>query len=672
MEQQAATRTERSEYIVLARRYRPTRFEDVIGQQHVTRTLQNAIRAGRVHHAYLFTGSRGVGKTTVARILARALNHEGGPTAEPPPLTDPHDDPGSADVIEIDGASHTGVDNVRELRESVRYLPSRSRYKIYIIDEVHMLSTGAFNALLKTLEEPPPHVVFVFATTEPHKIPATILSRCQRFDFKRVPTGVLVEHMQGLLGQEGVAVDAAGLSLIARAAEGGVRDSLSLLDQVIAYASSDAEGEISATQVAEVLGVADRRVLFALSAAVLQHDAAAALNVVDELFRDGHDLSQVAQAFTAHLRDLVVVATCDHAAPLLDATEAELDELRKQSSQADTGLLTQHFDRFAHAAEEIARSSFPRLLFEIALVELVNAEPLLPLGDLLERLERLERGLASGAAGGAGGSSGGRGGAPKPQASKGPPRRAPLDFKTPGLDGGPKRRADGAPTPPQREPEPPRRGPEPPPIEHRGPEPPPIEHRGPEPPPIESASPAPPQTIEPSAPQQAPEPKAPLPEPTAESESAPTAPTRSAGGTALFASGDELSRWQRLLERVGAPLATTFAAGRLLGWKNGAVELGYASGAFEFSWAQDPKRRQTFAERCADVLGKPLEVRVRALTVDEERSPEATQLSAIEARERQREERVRRLREEAEGHPITRSLIDNFGAKILRVSVDND
>jgi DNA polymerase III delta prime subunit len=243
LEQQAATR---SEYVVLARRYRPTRFEEVIGQQHVTRTLQNAIRAGRVHHAYLFTGSRGVGKTTVARILARALNHEGGPTAEPPPLKDPHDDPGSADVIEIDGASHTGVDNVRELRESVRYLPSRSRHKIYIIDEVHMLSTGAFNALLKTLEEPPPHVVFVFATTEPHKIPATILSRCQRFDFKRVPTGILVEHMQGLLGQEGVQVEGPGLSLIARAAEGGVRDSLSLLDQVIAYARQRERGRRSA------------------------------------------------------------------------------------------------------------------------------------------------------------------------------------------------------------------------------------------------------------------------------------------------------------------------------------------------------------------------------------------------------------------------------------------
>lgn len=390
-EPSSSTKETRREYVVLARRYRPSRFEEVIGQEHVTRTLQNAITSERVHHAYLFTGSRGVGKTTVARILARALNHPDGPTASPPPL-DKNDDQQSVDVIEIDGASHTGVDNVRELRESVRYLPSKSRYKIYIIDEVHMLSTGAFNALLKTLEEPPPHVIFVFATTEPHKIPATILSRCQRFDFKRVPTTTLVEHLENLTSQEGIKVEKAGLALIARAAEGGVRDSLSLLDQVIAYAASDDE-LISAKMVADVLGVADRRVLFALSAAIFNRDAAAALSTIDNLFRDGHDLSQVAQAFTMHLRDLIVAASCNDPAPLIDATEAELDELIEQAKSVELSLLQQHFDRFAHATEEITRSMFPRLLFEMVLVELVYAEPLLPLGDLLERLESLERGL---------------------------------------------------------------------------------------------------------------------------------------------------------------------------------------------------------------------------------------------------------------------------------------
>jgi DNA polymerase-3 subunit gamma/tau len=397
------------DYVVLARRYRPMQFEEVIGQQHVTQTLQNAIRANRVHHAYLFTGSRGVGKTTVARILARALNHPDGPTPTPPP---PEPDASQAvDVIEIDGASHTGVDDVRELRESVRYLPSGSRYKIYIIDEVHMLSTSAFNALLKTLEEPPAHVVFVFATTEPHKIPATILSRCQRFDFKRVATPVLVEHQKKLLEQERIEVEPAGLATIARAAEGGVRDSLSLLDQVIAFASSDVETTvITAKQVAEVLGVADRRSLFALSAALLDRDAKAALSVVQTLFADGHDLSQFSHAFVAHLRDLVVVASCDNPGPLVEATEAELSDLVTQAQTGGRSLWQQHFDRFAHTAEQIARSTFSKLLLEMVLVEMAHAEPLMPLGDLLDRLEQLERRTAGSrpAPGSPGGGSGHR------------------------------------------------------------------------------------------------------------------------------------------------------------------------------------------------------------------------------------------------------------------------
>ena len=434
---------DREAYVVLARRYRPDQLEQVVGQEHVTRTLQNAIASGRVHHAYLFTGSRGVGKTTVARILAKALNCDEGATAHPcDACTSCKEIKGgvSVDVYEIDGASHTGVDDVRELRESVRYQPARCRYKIYIIDEVHMLSTSAFNALLKTLEEPPPHVVFIFATTEPHKIPATILSRCQRFDFKRVPDPVLIRHLGTLCEREKTTVERAGLALIARASEGSVRDALSLLDQVIAYASGES---ISATRVAEVLGVADRRVLFELSRAVLARDAQAALAVVGRLFEGGQDLAQFAQAFLAHLRDLTVVRTCQDPAPLLDATEAELEELRLQASGGEpegrTGaeLLPQHFDRFARAAEEIARSSFPRLLLEMVLIEMVHAEPLLPLGDLLERLERMEGRL--------GGATPPSFGGPRP-ASRGPD--APRSSSVARSESGPARRVEAPPAPP--------------------------------------------------------------------------------------------------------------------------------------------------------------------------------------------------------------------------------
>lgn len=383
-----------SEYVVLARRYRPSQFEQVIGQEHVTRTLQNAISEGRVHHAYLFTGSRGIGKTTVARILAKALNCESGPTPTPCDKCEICTQVGnSVDIYEIDGASHTGVDDVRELRENVRYLPARARRKIYIIDEVHMLSTSAFNALLKTLEEPPPHVVFVFATTEPHKIPATILSRCQRFDFRRVATPILVEHLKGLIKKEKIKVDKEGLSLIARASEGSVRDALSLLDQVIAY--SGKEEKIDSNRVAEVLGVADRRVLFELSEAILKKDANVALSVVAKLFTDGQDLSLFAQSFLFHLRDLIVVKSCKDPAPLLDVTEAEMKSLTEQVKSEGSELLQQYFDQFARAAEEISRSSFPRLLFEMVLIEMVNAEILLPLGDLLLRLEEMERAFVS-------------------------------------------------------------------------------------------------------------------------------------------------------------------------------------------------------------------------------------------------------------------------------------
>jgi DNA polymerase-3 subunit gamma/tau len=577
-------------YLVLARRYRPTQFGEVIGQEHVTRTLENAIGASRVHHAYLFTGSRGVGKTTVARIMAKALNCETGPTAHPcdrcPSCVEIREGR-AVDVFEIDGASHTGVDDVRALREGVRYMPTSNRHKIYIIDEVHMLSTSAFNALLKTLEEPPPHVVFIFATTEPHKIPATILSRCQRFDFKRVAAPVLVKHLGDLCERERVRVARGGLSLIARASEGSVRDGLSLLDQVIAYHSAGEEAEITAEKVAEVLGVADRRVLFELSRALLGRDARGALQVVDRLFESGHDLSQFARAFLGHLRDLAVVRTCKDPEPLLDVTEAELEELVRQASSDGGELLSQQFDHFARVTEEIARSAFPRLVLEMAAIEMAGAQPLLPLGDLLERLERMEARVARG--------TGGAGGMP----------RLPT-----GGEGGRGRTTGSATTRTQRDAQP-----------------------------VGGPRPA------------------------------------GAGAAPMGGDGEPLERWQRLLEQVlqQEPVAASaFAAGRLVSWVDDKVVLGYPPDSFELGWARDPHKLEAFEQECSRHAGRKLLVQIRELRAEEEASPEVQRASAFQQRAEQQADRARKLREEAEGHPITRMFVETFGATIDNISTEAD
>jgi DNA polymerase-3 subunit gamma/tau len=385
-------------YLVLARKYRPQRFADLAGQEHVARTLTNAIALGRVHHAFLFTGARGIGKTSAARILAKALCCEKGPTADPCgecAICKSIVSGQSVDVLEIDGASNTGVDDVRTLREGVRYLPAEARKKVYIIDEVHMLSTSAFNALLKTLEEPPPHVVFIFATTESHKIPATILSRCQRYDFKLLSTNALCEHLAQILAKEGIDCEPEAVRLLAREAAGSVRDGLSLLDQVLAFVGKD---KLTRERIAEVLGVADRTLLFQLAGSVLDHDAASALRGLAEAVERGVDLVQLSRSFLGLLHDLEIVSLVPDAAELIDATAEEIAEAKKLAHKAPRGLVTALFERWARAVEDAARSQTPRLIIEMALIDLCFAEPLLPLGDLLERLGKLETRLAGTAA----------------------------------------------------------------------------------------------------------------------------------------------------------------------------------------------------------------------------------------------------------------------------------
>src|SRR5258708_7081961 len=321
-------------YLVLARKYRPQRFADLVGQEHVARTLTNAILGNRVHHAFLFTGARGVGKTSAARILAKALCCQKGPTPEPCGVCEQCLEIAggrSVDVVEIDAASNTKVEETKSVLEGVRYAPARARSKVYIIDEVHMLSSHSFNALLKTLEEPPPHVVFIFATTEVHKIPVTILSRCQRFDFKLISTVKLTEHLQGVLAKETIAADEEAVRVIARQAAGSVRDGLSLLDQVIAYVG---DAKLTRDIVAEVLGVADRRLLVELAGCVLARDAGATLRSLARAVDGGVDLGQLARAFLGFLRDLEIVARVKDAQDLVDATADELREVQTLVARA--------------------------------------------------------------------------------------------------------------------------------------------------------------------------------------------------------------------------------------------------------------------------------------------------------------------------------------------------
>ncbi len=384
-------------YLVLARKWRPSTFDEVVGQGHVTRTLKNAIELNRVAHALLFTGSRGVGKTSCARILAKALNCEHGPTPSPCgecPACVEINSGASVDVFEIDGASNNSVEQIREIRESVKFLPSKGKRKMYIIDEVHMLSTSAFNALLKTLEEPPEHVLFVFATTEPHKIPDTILSRCQRYDFKRIAEREIVSALERIGAAEKLEVAPEAYHHIAREAQGGMRDSLSLLDQVIAFCGTT----IDEKQTREVLGIADRGVLFALTQALFEGDANTALEVVDQLFRFGLDLKKFAGELVQHLRDLMVVKVCGDPARLVDVPSSELTKMSSLVENVHPARIHRLFGAMLEGADNVNRSPYPKLVLEMTLMRLCHQGSTLPLGDVLDGLSRLEARLAAGGA----------------------------------------------------------------------------------------------------------------------------------------------------------------------------------------------------------------------------------------------------------------------------------
>ncbi len=640
-------------YQAIARKWRPQRFEDIAGQAHITRTVQNAIRLDRVHHAYLFCGARGVGKTSAARILAKALQCDNGPAENPcnECVSCEEVTRGShPDVTEIDGASNNRVDDVRDLIETVRYMPTKGKRRIYIIDEVHMVTTAAFNALLKTLEEPPAHVVFIFATTDAQKLPDTVVSRCQRFDFKMLPARIIHDRMRHICDSEEVQVPDGVLSQIAREAAGSMRDGQSLLDQVLAFA----DGPISESQAAEILGLVDRSMLHELMRALVGGDTGQTLDTYGSIAGFGVDTRSLAADILALLRHATVAALVRDPDRLIDLPGEEITSLQSMAAEAGPDGLQRRFEILASGMDDIVRSDSPDLVLEMTLLRMARIRPYAPVEEVVDRLVELERRLATG----------------MPPSSRPPARKssrpAPVARQSrPAPE--PRKAAPPRPEPPAR-PEPPPADEEPPPPDDEPPRPivPPMSGQQravqarpapaePAAPPV--AKPTPPPRPRPTA-APPPKPASPAKEPPAEEPPADEPP---AGPAAPLDAGG----WSAFVEnlsggRLGA-LRALAAEGRFLRVEDGELMLGYAQASTQQMASQRLADRDLL-RAAARHFGR--KITLRAVPLEDDSAPLSPAEQAREDAAQRRRDREQRAR----NHPTTEKLLSTFpGAEVVNV-----
>ncbi|MCC7384926.1 MAG: DNA polymerase III subunit gamma/tau [Deltaproteobacteria bacterium] len=607
-------------YLVLARKWRPQQLQEILGQDHVTRTLTNALASGRIAHAFLFTGARGVGKTSAARILAKALCCERGSQPTPTPCGECSAcleiaEGRATDVFEIDAASNTGVANVREIIDNVRYLPSKTRFKIYIIDEVHMLSTGAFNALLKTLEEPPPHVKFILATTDVHKVPVTILSRCQRYDFRRIALGKVAERLSAILAAEGIEHDPSALYAVARESEGSMRDAQSILEQVLTYADGT---RLDGSRVREALGVADQAVLDEVIAALLGRQPGRVIELVKDVHDRGLDLARFAGALVELVRDLLLARLLADPRSVLDRPSDEITQLVQRAKEIDPQSLERLFDRLAEIVETVAESPFPRYALEVHLASLAEAPPRVDLEALVKKLDRLEGALA----------------AQSTPATVAPGGAASRPFRAPELRADPTSpavRQDALPV---------------------------------SSPPVSSlpgsslpGSPLPVSPLPVSPPPGSPPPLAPPP------GSPPPPPVSLPRDGASFSDFVAVVRKKR-------PSLSSLLQVRPLAFGAGAVELGCET-SFDESQLTHVDTKRFLEGVLAELFGRPTELRVRRIAKGEapaapaEAAPMPATLSEAEEAERA-ERRADKIRD-AKDRPAVRALMQELGASVAKV-----
>ncbi len=600
------------EYQVSARKFRPGTFEELIGQPHVVQTLRNAIHRQQVAHAYLFSGMRGVGKTTAARILAKALNCDKGPVPEPCGQCESCLEitrGNSVDVIEIDGASNTGVDDVRELRENVKFSPFRGTYRIYIIDEVHMLSNSAFNALLKTLEEPPPHAVFIFATTEVHKIPPTITSRCQHFNFRRIPRREIIARLQEVVKHVGVTINERSLGAMARASEGSMRDALSLLDQAVAFGGTT----ITEQDVDEMLGAVPDELVGRIVQTVVNQDPAAAVALVGEVVDHGYDLRAYCGAVVERMRHLMIAAVVpgfEQAQGLMDLPDEDVKHLLTEAKSFSVEQLQEVFHLFAQAEDRLRSTAHPRFIFEVAAV---RAARLLQLGAQVTQQAETVRDPQTQAT----------------RASAEKPRQAPVAPPSPARPPANRPVASGRP-------------------------PTPVAGQGGHP-----SSPV--QQSPPSPKNQA---SAPRPSrPAVETKSAPQPKPAASGSPPAIREED----WQRVVESViqNSPNIGTFLEmGTLVKIEGNQVIVGFPKTAsVACSRIQKEENRALISKACQDVAGASIHLRVVELTGEPGEG-----LTIRQMRNKRQERDDEALLEQARANPMVKHTMELFGGEVVKAS----